>query len=265
MYKTKKHFGQNFLHDQAIIEKIIHAIKPQKHERMLEIGPGLGALSEQVLEQVEKLYLVEIDNDLIPKLEKLFAQSEQENWQIFHQDALSFKFSQLESNTQKTRVVGNLPYNISTPLLFRFIDQIDFIQDMHFMLQKEVVDRLCAEPNNKSYGRLSIMLQYYCQCEHLFDVAPECFSPAPKVNSAIIRLMPYETLPHPCDDVQQLSRLLSTAFAQRRKTLGNNLKKLNINEHLEALDIDRNLRAENIDLAQYVQLCNSLQASGIIL
>ena len=261
MHKHKKKFGQNFLHDQRVIENILYAIALKADDCVVEVGPGMAALSEGLIQKCHQLFVVEIDNDLIPQLEKRFASYETDKWHIFHQDALTFSFSDAESKLKqkrKFRVVGNLPYNISTPLLFHFIEQIQYIEDMHFMLQKEVVDRICAEPGNKDYGRLSIMLQYFCECEQLFDVAPESFNPAPKVNSSIIRMTPYLEPLHPCHDTLLLSKLVSTAFSQRRKTLRNNFRKLAIEKQLEEAHIDCGLRAENISLAQYVELCNIL-------
>lgn len=262
MHKAKKRFGQNFLTDDFIIERILSAIRVQSHQEVLEIGPGLGALTKTLFLQAKKLTVIEIDRDLISRLKHNFEQLTKQNshknetqWQVINQDALEFQLSSI-FNHEKFRVVGNLPYNISTPLLFHFIEQLDYIHDMHFMLQKEVVDRICAEPNNKSYGRLSIMLQYYCQCESLFEVPPESFDPQPKVNSAIIRLKPYQTLPVTCQDTHLLSKLVTQAFSQRRKTLRNNLKKLAIEQAIEQSGIDTTLRPENIAVADYVKLCN---------
>ncbi len=266
MHKAKKKFGQNFLHDATVIERIIHAISLKETDNVIEIGPGMAALSDSLIKACNKLFLVEIDNDLIPQLKQRFSAYAQTRWHIFHQDALGFSFSSAEALlTEKTkfRVVGNLPYNISTPLLFHFIEQIEYVEDMHFMLQKEVVERICAKPDNKDYGRLSIMLQYFCDCEHLFDVAPESFEPAPKVESSIIRLTPYSEPPYPCKDTEELSKLVATAFSQRRKTIRNNFRKLGIEKEMEQANIDGSLRAENISLAQYVELCNILSNKGI--
>lgn len=267
MHKAKKRFGQNFLKDDFIIERILAAIRVQANEHVLEIGPGLGALTQTLFLQSNLLNVIEIDRDLISGLKRNFEtlttqnpNKTQEQWQVINQDALEFNLSSIFKE-KKIRVVGNLPYNISTPLLFHFIEQLDYIHDMHFMLQKEVVDRICAKPNNKSYGRLSIMLQYYCECENLFEVPPESFDPQPKVNSAIIRLKPYQTLPITCKDTQLLSKLVTQAFSQRRKTLRNNLKKLAIDEAIEQSGIDTSLRPENIAVADYVKLCNIMSNS----
>jgi len=262
MTRAKKKFGQNFLNDPLVIEKIINALHISPEDQIVEIGPGPGALTEQMIGKAGKLTVVEIDRDLIPGLEKLFLNHDQQKWQILNQDALELELSPLIETGKKIKIVGNLPYNISTPLLFHFIEQVDSISDMLFMLQKEVVDRICASPDNKDYGKLSLMLQYYCQCESLLDVPPECFNPAPKVNSAVIRLSPYGELPYPCKDMQLFSTIVSQSFSQRRKTLRNNLKKLNIEAELESLNIDGGLRAENISLQQYVELCNRLYDQG---
>jgi len=262
MHKAKKRFGQNFLHDDIVIEKILNAIRVKTDDHVLEIGPGLGALSESLFLQSNIFKAVEIDRDLIYGLERNFKKltdkypdKKPEQWEIINHDALQFQLNTIYQE-KKFRVVGNLPYNISTPLLFHFIEQLSFIEDMHFMLQKEVVERICAAPDNKDYGRLSIMLQYHCACENLFEVPPESFDPQPKVNSAIIRLKPYQTLPIFCEDTQLLSQLVQQAFSQRRKTLRNNLKKMNINEAIEQSGLDTSLRPENIAVADYVKLCN---------
>ncbi len=264
MHKAKKKFGQNFLQDQYIIDHIIQACHITPDEQVLEIGPGLGALSQNIISLARHLHVIEIDRDVIPKLEKILAKSnnrETSNWTITQGDALEFQLNTLASE-QKIKVVGNLPYNISTPLLFHFIEQLKHIKDMHFMLQKEVVERICAEPNNKSYGRLSVMLQYHCRCEMLFEVPPESFDPQPKVDSAIIRLTPHAEPPFPCSDETLLSKIVSQAFAQRRKTLRNNLKSLNIQDAIDASGIDASLRAENISVAEYVKLCNIISDSS---
>jgi len=267
-HKARKRFGQNFLQDFNIIDRILNAIKVSDQDHVIEIGPGLGALSEGLFQHAKQFKVIEIDNDLIPKLEKKFTElshkfeKNQEHWEIIHQDALTVNLSDV-SQSGKLRVVGNLPYNISTPLLFCFIEQLCCIEDMHFMLQKEVVERICSEPNQKSYGRLSVMLQYYCQCENLFNVPPESFTPQPKVDSAIVRLTPYQEPPHPCLNLTLLSQLVTQAFSQRRKTLRNNLKTLKIDNAIRESGIDASLRPENIAVAEYVKLCNIMHQSNI--
>ncbi len=257
VHKAKKQFGQNFLTDEITIQRIISAIATRQDDVVVEIGPGLGALSLYLIGQAKQLNVIEIDRDLIPKLQQRFSRFPTEKWRIFHQDALTFELASLGCE-QKIKLLGNLPYYISTPILFHFLTQLEHIQDMHFMLQKEVVERICASPNSKDYGRLSIMLQYYCACENLFEVPPESFSPVPKVDSAIIRLTPYQKLPYPCDNPALLEKLVAQAFSQRRKTLRNNFKKLDIGGALEQAGIESHLRAENIELALYVRLCNIL-------
>jgi 16S rRNA (adenine1518-N6/adenine1519-N6)-dimethyltransferase len=262
---AKKYFGQNFLQDGQIIERIIHNIGLHSDDHVVEIGPGRGALTEQLYGRSSFLSLIEIDNDLIPLLHKLMQSLQNKNstssektvWQIFQHDALQFQLTTIYQK-RKIRVVGNLPYNISTPLLFHLLTQLQYIEDMHFMLQKEVVTRICAEPGSKDYGRLSIMIQYYCQCTDLFDVPPESFYPVPKVNSAVVRLQPHEHAPYPCQDMKLFEKLVATAFSQRRKTLRNTLKNFCDPAHIEQAGIDTSLRAENIAIAEYVRLCNIL-------
>ncbi|MBL4608538.1 MAG: 16S rRNA (adenine(1518)-N(6)/adenine(1519)-N(6))-dimethyltransferase RsmA, partial [Pseudomonadales bacterium] len=181
-HRARKRFGQNFLHDPQVIQNIIQSIAPQKGELIAEIGPGLGALTENLASSGCQLKLIELDRDLISKLEIHYANAS--NVDIYQADALKFDFNSLSSAPHSLRLVGNLPYNISTPLIFHLIDHVDIIQDMHFMLQKEVVQRLAAKPGNKNYGRLSVMVQYFCEVENLFTVGPRAFNPAPKVDSA---------------------------------------------------------------------------------
>lgn len=259
-HTARKRFGQNFLHDQNVIHNIVAAINPQKDQFLLEIGPGLGALTEPVADLVDQLTVVELDRDLAERLRHHpFLQPK---LTIIEQDALRFNFREyfdgLELNGKGVRVFGNLPYNISTPLMFHLFKFHDLVQDMHFMLQKEVVKRLCAAPNSKAYGRLTIMAQYYCQVMPVLEVPPTAFKPAPKVDSAVVRLVPYKTLPHPVKDVYWLNRVTTHAFNQRRKTLRNALSILFSAEQLEALGIDLNARAENLALADYAKLANWL-------
>ena len=187
-HSAKKRFGQNFLHDPLVISQIVAAINPQSTDNIVEIGPGLGALTRPVLQQATKLKVVELDRDIIPKLKVIcFGDGELE---IIEADAIRLDFQPLTDSAQSLRVIGNLPYNISTPLLFHLFSFSPWIKDMHFMLQKEVVERICAQPGGKDYGRLSVMSQFYAQPEFLFVVKPGAFKPAPKVDSAIIRLTP---------------------------------------------------------------------------
>jgi 16S rRNA (adenine1518-N6/adenine1519-N6)-dimethyltransferase len=256
-HTPRKRFGQNFLHDHTIIYNIISSIQAKADQHWVEIGPGQGALTEPLLKQGVRLEVVELDRDLVVLLREKFKQYS--NLQIHSADALRFDFSSLAGEGKKLRVIGNLPYNISTPLMFHLLNNASCIEDMHFMLQKEVVDRICAAPGSKKYGRLSVMMQYYCATELLFDVPPESFDPAPKVMSAIVRLVPHRQPPVTVNDIAKLNRVVTQAFSQRRKTLRNSLKKLIAEEEIAALGIDPTLRAENISLAEFASLSNLLQ------
>jgi 16S rRNA (adenine1518-N6/adenine1519-N6)-dimethyltransferase len=253
-HTARKRFGQNFLTDRNIVDKIVAHIAPRPGDTMAEIGPGLGALTRPLLEKLGKLHAVELDYDLIPKLQELCAGAGE---LIVHQaDALEFDFAQLAGGPRSLRVVGNLPYNISTPLLFHLIRHAEHIKDMHFMLQKEVVDRLAAPPGDPDYGRLSVMMQYHCAVEPLFIVAPTAFAPQPKVHSRIVRLLPHTTSPHPVENPGDFAALVKQAFAQRRKTLRNTLKPMLDEKSIVAAGIDPGARAETLNLAQFVQLTN---------
>lgn len=256
-HKPRKRFGQNFLHDQGVLQRIVDAIYPREGEHLVEIGPGQGALTTRLLPQVGKMDAIELDRDLLGPLQATCAPLGELT--LHAADALKFDFCQLQSSPEeKLRVVGNLPYNISSPLLFHLLEQRHCIRDMHFMLQKEVVQRITAQPGSSHYGRLGIMLQYYCETEMLFTVAPGAFFPPPKVDSAVFRLIPYQTLPYPADDEELLSRVVAKAFGQRRKTLRNNLKGMMDADTLNQLGIDPGLRPEQISLPQFVQITNWL-------
>ena len=251
-YKTKKRFGQHFLSDYSVIEKLIYEINPMATDKIVEIGPGLGALTFPILEKLETLDVVEIDRDVIARLE----QQNNAKLNVHGVDALKFDFSSLLNNESKLRVIGNLPYNISTPLIFHLLEFKNRINDMHFMLQNEVVKRITAEPNTKAYGRLSVMVQYHCKTEYLFFVGPESFDPPPKVDSAIVRLSPWKDQPYKADNEKHLSELVAQAFSMRRKTLRNNLKKIISAEQIEELGIDPSKRAENLEVVDFVKLSN---------
>ena len=251
-YRTKKRFGQHFLNDNSVIEKLIYEINPKLNDDLVEIGPGLGALTFPLLEKIETLNVVEIDRDVIARLQ----QQNNPKLIIHGIDALKFDFSLLAKNSKKLRVVGNLPYNISTPLIFHLLDYKSHISDMHFMLQNEVVKRITAEPNSKTYGRLSVMVQYHCKTEYLFFVGPESFDPPPKVDSAILRLSPWTDQPYTATDEIGLSKLVAQAFSMRRKTLRNNLKKIISAEQIEAIGIDPSQRAEDLPVSDFVKLSN---------
>ena len=258
-HTPRKRFGQNFLHDHNIIYNILSSIQAKPGEHWVEIGPGQGALTEPLLKLGLRLDVVELDRDLVVLLKGKFSQHK--HLQIYSADALKFDFSTLADENEKLRIIGNLPYNISTPLMFHLLDNAYCIEDMHFMLQKEVVDRICAAPGSKKYGRLSVMMQYHCATELLFDVPPESFDPAPKVMSAIVRLVPHQQAPVEVDDIEKLNRVVTQAFSQRRKTLRNSLKKLIDEDAIIALNIDPALRAEALSLNDFAKLSNILQAT----
>jgi len=256
---ARKRFGQNFLHDPTIIGRIISSINPKPAEHLVEIGPGLGALTEEILELTGALDAVELDRDLIPVLRTKFFRYEH-NFQIHEADALKFDFQSLQTDERPLRVIGNLPYNISTPLIFHLLSFSGLISDMHFMLQKEVVERLAAQPGEDHYGRLGIMAQYYCQVDKLFIVPPGAFNPAPKVDSAIVRLVPHTTLPIEAKSTDLLADVVRTAFGQRRKTLRNNMKGLITGDQLEGLNIDPSLRPERLSLTDFVAIADAIYA-----
>ncbi len=255
-YRTKKRFGQHFLHDSSIIERMISAINPRMDDQFVEIGPGLGALTFPLLKYINALDVVEIDRDVIARLTLKKQRGKLEQLTIHSCDALKMDFTALPKHASKLRVVGNLPYNISTPLIFHLLESAHIIQDMHFMLQNEVVQRITAEPNSKTYGRLSIMVQYYCDTEYLFFVPPGAFSPPPKVDSAILRLTPWQQRPYKANDEKHFARLVTQAFSTRRKTLRNTLKKMLSTEQIESIGINPGLRPENISVSEYVSLSN---------
>ena len=256
MHFAKKRFGQNFLRDAHFVRACIDAIRPQASNTLVEIGPGLGALTRPLLAQIAHLHVVEIDRDLIAKLLAEFPPARM----TLHQgDALKFDFSTIGD---ALRIVGNLPYNISTPLLFHLADFAGHITDMHFMLQKEVVQRMVAAPSSSDYGRLSVMLQYRFEMAHLFDVPGEAFHPAPKVTSSFVRMRPLLPLPYPARDPALFAKIVSAAFSTRRKTLRNALKSHLTDQDFAVLGIDPILRAENLGVADYVRIANHLCPAG---
>jgi 16S rRNA (adenine1518-N6/adenine1519-N6)-dimethyltransferase len=253
-HKARKRFGQHFLHDQNIIHKIISALNPQPGQNIVEIGPGQGALTLPLLKRCQKLTAIELDRDLIPILQR--KASDIGELTLVNQDVLNFDLATLELDPPY-RMVGNLPYNISTPLMFHLLNSSALISDMVFMLQKEVAQRIIADPNNKLYGKLTVMMQYFCESEYLFDVPPGCFSPPPKVDSAVIRLRPHASLPENVD-VEALEKVVSAAFNQRRKTISNSLKNLIERTIISDLGIDPSARAENLSLSNFVQLTHAM-------
>ena len=254
-HQARKRFGQNFLHDPGVIERIIRAINPKPDDAIVEIGPGLGAITEEILAVNPALQVVELDRDLIPVLRTKFFNYP--DFRIHEADALKFDFSQLAGD-KPLRIIGNLPYNISTPLIFHLLSYSGVVQDMHFMLQKEVVQRMAAVPGDNNYGRLGIMTQYFCKVQPLFEVGAGAFRPAPKVDSAIVRMVPHTTLPHPAKDLGTLQSVVRTAFNARRKTLRKALAGLVTVEQLQSLGINDGLRPENLGLADYVAIADML-------
>lgn len=248
---AKRRFGQNFLHDPYVIERILRAINPQAGDTLVEIGPGLGALTVPLLARVGRLTVVEIDRDVIPLLRERCG--EHPDLTVIQADALKVDYRTLRPVNGRIRVVGNLPYNISTPLLFHLLDQSEAIADMHFMLQKEVVDRMCAGPGDDAYGRLSVALAARCEVSHLLDVGPGAFRPAPKVDSAVVRLVP-RAPDFEIADLDAFDRVVTRAFGQRRKTLANTLKGLLDATQIVAAGIDPRARAETLHARDFARL-----------
>ena len=256
MHTPRKRFGQNFLVDDGIIHAIVNLIDPQRGETLVEIGPGLGALTDPLLERLPQMHAIELDRDIIARLEKRYSPGQL----ILHAgDALKFDFAQIGDDL---RIVGNLPYNISNPLLFRLMEFVPQIRDMHFMLQKEVVARMTAEPSTHDYGRLSVMLQRRFHMEWLLDVPPGAFEPAPKVDSAVVRLIPKPASEIVALDERLFARVVLTAFAQRRKTLRNTLGALLDAKDFAQIGVEPGLRAENLSLADYQNMTRHLMCKG---
>ena len=257
-HRPRKRFGQHFLADPGVIQAIVSNIAPGKDDVIVEIGPGRGAITAPLAAVAGQLHAIELDRDLAAALRKQYADSP--NVVIHEADALKFDFGSLGDDL---RIVGNLPYNISTPLLFHLLDVRDRIRDMHFMLQKEVVDRMAAGPGSKTYGRLSIMLGYRFSIEALFDVDSQAFDPPPDVTSAVVRLMPLPANAYEAVDMKSMSAVVATAFSQRRKTIRNALQSIANVEQLEAAGIDPGLRAEAIPIECYVALTKLLNEPAI--
>lgn len=250
----RKRFGQNFLIDDGIIAGILSVIMPRRDDNLVEIGPGLGALTDPLLARLDRLQVIEIDRDLIARLRGLYPP---ERLLIHQGDVLEFDFAALGADL---RVVGNLPYNISTPLLFRFAAYAPQIRDVHVMLQREVVERMVAAPGDSEFSRLSVMLQYRFDMEKLIDVPADSFDPAPKVESAVVRLTPMLPLPNPARNETQFAEVVSRAFSQRRKTLRNTLKGLVSAEQLAALGINGGARAQELSVADFVRIADAVTA-----
>ena len=261
-HRPRKRFGQHFLHDLTVIERIVRVIRPEPSQMMVEIGPGLGALTLPLLRILGKLDVIEIDRDLPQQLRAncVLSGLDPAALHIHQADALIFDFASLchtaGKRTQQLRIVGNLPYNISTPLLFHILQQSEHVQDMYFMLQKEVVDRLVAPAGSADYGRLSVMVQYRCQVDALFQVGSDAFQPPPKVESAVVRLQPLVRPAVPIANEQHFSQVVSKAFSQRRKTLRNSLRDMLSSEAISAAGVDPTTRPETLPLAGFAALSN---------
>ena len=255
-HQPRKRFGQNFLRDDSVIDAIARAIAPIKDDHIVEIGPGEGALTQALISSGCQLDAIELDRDLRTRL--LASFSTYPDFTLHSADALKFDFASLAPERRPLRVVGNLPYNISTPLIFRLLDQAELLADMHFMLQLEVVDRLAAKPGTKDWGRLGVMAQFQCQVEKLFEVPPDAFYPPPKVQSAVVRLVPHASPQFPGADKTALSKVVTQAFSQRRKTLRNNFKGTLTDSDFELIGIDPTCRAEALSIADFVAITECL-------
>jgi 16S rRNA (adenine1518-N6/adenine1519-N6)-dimethyltransferase len=252
---AKKHLGQHFLHERGIIEKIVLAVNPQPDDRLVEIGPGQGAITFPLLDRHHALTVIEFDRDLIAPLTA--AARAHGELTVIHRDVLEVDFTGLAAGGEgQIRLVGNLPYNLSSPILFHALDHAAAIRDMHFMLQKEVVDRMAAAPGSKVYGRLSVMLQAYCAVTPLFKVPPGAFRPPPKVDSAVVRLVPRAPESIGVADPRRFAQVVRAAFGQRRKTLRNALNGVADSALIEAAGLRPDARAEQIDVAGFVRLAN---------
>lgn len=259
-HQARRRFGQNFLVDTSVVERLLKAVNPQPDQALVEIGPGQGALTEYLIGRTEALQLIEIDRDLVAWLQQRFP-----DVQIHSADALKVAYDQLFDPPRRFRVVGNLPYNISTPLLFHLLKFSRWLDDAHFMLQEEVVQRLAAAPGERAWGRLGVMMQYRCRVEPLFGVPPEAFRPRPQVQSRIVRLRPHAELPHPADDEELLAQIVRAAFSQRRKTMRNALKAVPGATELLAsgtLPLDGGRRPETLEVADFVAIANALSRGG---
>ena len=258
-HTPRKRFGQHFLHDSLIIQQIVDAIDPRSDDFCVEIGPGLGALTIPLLERVGKLTAIELDRDVIPILKEKAAKFGELT--IIESDVLRVDFRDVKQGAEKIRLIGNLPYNISSPILFHCFEYLDVITDMHFMLQKEVVDRMAANVGDSEYSRLSVMVQFYCDVEKCFDVPREAFNPPPKVTSGIVRLIPHAADKHADVDKEAFEKLVQLAFSQRRKTIRNNLKNVISDDVFEKLGIDPGARPQNLTLENYIALSKIHEAS----
>ncbi|PCI36751.1 MAG: 16S rRNA (adenine(1518)-N(6)/adenine(1519)-N(6))-dimethyltransferase [Thiotrichales bacterium] len=258
MIRAKRRFGQNFLINSATIEQIVAALQADAADRVIEIGPGLGALTTLIQPLVQHLDLIEIDRNLIPILSKKFNTDKITNVSIHNTDALKIvPQDYLDPHSKQVKIIGNLPYNVATQIICNLMAHANAIHSMIFMVQKEVADRITANPNNKHYGRLTVAVQYFCKAEHLFDVPPTDFEPQPKITSSIICLTPYHTLPCVVDNYAMLQSIVTAAFNQRRKVISNSLKKHFDLQQLRACGIEPTQRPEQLTITQFVRLANS--------
>ena len=259
-HKARKRFGQNFLHDVHWIGRIAKAVAPRLGDNIIEIGPGQAALTRELIAGAGHVRAVEIDRDLAAWLKEQFSP---EQLTLIEADALTLDWKALAEQTGTLRIVGNLPYNISSPLLFALMRAADHVRDQHFMLQREVVDRMVAAPGSKTYGRLSVMLQWRYHMTKLFDVPPGAFNPPPKVVSSVVRMTPKDPAQVPAVDADLFASVVANAFSQRRKTLRNALSVLMSAEDIEAADVNPQARAETLDLDAFVRLARKAAELGV--
>ncbi len=270
-HQPRKRFGQNFLHDASIIRQIVDSIRLERDDNLLEIGPGMGALTEPLLAEVDAMTVVELDRDLADSLRIRIGANSHPNFTIIKANAMHVDYRELYSEEKgKLRVVGNLPYNISTPILFHLLEFADVIEDMHFMLQKEVVERITAEVGSKIYGRLSIIMQYYCDTDYLLTVPRGAFNPPPKVTSAVFRLTPHVTKPVVAEDEEHFAIVVRETFNHRRKTLRAIFKQSTLlptlsEEDFTACEIDPQARPETLTVSDFVTLSNRSKKLMVLL
>lgn len=260
-HRPRRRFGQNFLHDRTAVERMLRSIAPKPGQPLVEIGPGRGALTLPLLEHLDTLHVIEVDRDLAAALRAL-PQVEAGRLRVHEADALQVDFHDFAAAGERLRVVGNLPYNISTPLIFHLLAQASAIADMHFLLQREVVARMAAGPGGREYGRLSVMVQAHCTVEPLFDVPPGAFHPAPKVTSRFVRLVPHAEPPVAVRRPERLAEVVALAFSGRRKTLRNALRGRLDSPAIEAAGVDPAQRAERLSLADFASLADALEERG---
>lgn len=255
-HTPRKRFGQHFLSDQAIVHRIVDALAPKIGQHLVEIGPGQGAMTLPILKLAQQLDVVELDRDLIPALEERTQHAGRLN--IHQADALQFDFASLKTDARMLRIFGNLPYNISTPLIFHLLSFSNIVSDMLFMLQKEVAERLAAPADSNHYGRLSVMTQYHCDVHLLFDVPPTAFFPPPQVQSSIVKLIPHQVLPYEANDYAMLESVVKHAFGQRRKTLRNSLKQLMDADAWSRVSVRPEQRPEELGVKEFVEISNTI-------